>query len=209
MWYSLTGPKGLRIWDGSDPAPSNHAWQWVDRMQTTFYENAGNGVYHIPTPILGGAGNWIEIRYYVEVNSESKQAHPSFTIEGWNPITFLKAQWVGDVMHGGSLTTTSAGITWIQPRNVSGTTLRMGYIDGGNWWYLKNNGFYTGTLTLRRLSSTKTAVVNDHIFERRDADYPANFRFFGIVQQPMSAITGIDYGAMGQEIRASHRLQYS
>ena len=178
-------------------------------MQTTFYENAAGGVYHIPTPIPGGAVDWIELKYYVEVFSASKEAHPSFDFQGWNPITFAKAQWVGDVMHGSSLTTTSAGVTWINPRTPSGITLRMGYIGGGNWWYLKDGGFYTGTLTLRRLSSTKTAITSDHMFERRDADYPSTFRFFGIVNQPLSAITGIDYGAMGQEIRASHRLQYS
>lgn len=209
MWYSLAGPKGLQIWDGSDPAPANHTWQWVDKMQTKFYENSGSGVYHIPTPITGGAVDWIELKYYVEVYSASQESHPSFNFDGWNAITFAKAQWVGDVMQGSSLTTTSAGLTWINPRNPSGNAVRMGYIGGGEWWYLKSGGFYTGTLTLRRLSSTKTAITNDHIFERRTGDYPANFRFFGIIQQPLSSITGIDYGAMGQEIRASHRLQYS
>lgn len=208
MWYPTGGSSGLQLWDGTDANPANHLWRGVSQTKTIFYENSSGGVYHIPVPIKDVV-DWIELKYYMEVYSASQESHFSCNFDGWNNITVVNGQWRSSVSSGGSLYSESATPSWVNNHNISGNTLYFGFRGGGNGWYLRSGGLVMGTLTLRRMSSTKTVIQEVHDYQRRDSEYQGTFRFFGIVQQPLSAITGLDYAAMGQEIRSSHRLQYS
>ena len=208
MWYPTGGSSGLQLWDGTDANPANHLWRGISQTKTIFYENSSGGVYHIPVPIKDVV-DWIELNYYLEVNSASKEAHVSCSFEGWNLVNVVNGQWRSDVSNGSNSYTESATPDWVNNHNVSGNTFSFGYVGGGENWYLKSGGIAMGTLTLRRMSSTKTMIQDVHDYSRRGTDYQGVFRFIGMVEQPLSAITGIDYGAMGQLIRASHRLQYS
>ena len=208
MWYPTGGSSGLQLWDGTDANPANHLWRGVSQTKTTFYENAAAGVYHIPVPVKDVV-DWIELNFCLEVNSASKEAHFSCSFQGWNNVVVSKGRWRTDISNGSASYTESATPAWLNNHNVSGNTLYFGYIGGGEGWYVNSGGIVAGTLTLRRLSSTKTMIQEVHDYSRRGTDYQGVFRLYGIVEQPLSAITGLDYGAMGQEIRASHRLQYS
>lgn len=208
MWYPTGGNSGLQLWDGTDANPANHLWRGISQTKTIFYESSAGGVYHIPTPVKDVV-DWIELNYFLEVESASKESHFSCDFDGWSNISVVNGQWRNDVSSGSSTYTESATPSWVNGHNVNGNTLYFGYRGGGNSWYLRSGGFAMGTLTLRRMSSTKTMIREVHDYQRRDSEYQGTFRFFGMVNQPLSAITGLDYGAMGQEVRASHRLQYS
>lgn len=165
------------------------AKKWKPSSRSVFEYH--NNVSHFDIPKPADATQVLEATLDIWLIGEAGDTFPTFQFLGFSPFQIEDGNWHSSTHYASQVAHDSAPTAYINGHNVTGSSIKLGYIGGGTGHSLGGGNQHIVKIRVKSIHQAKTLFYGEYFAARKSDAYPVFHQFKGIIGQPFSSLTGL------------------